>query len=113
MLFEKKYNWKKIASSPDLIPGLQQGIGEIIFEGRPICMVRWNGQLYAFSGTCPHAGAPLSKGEMDPRGIILCPRHGYSFSIRHGLNTSGEGFRLSCWPVEEREDGIFIGMKMP
>jgi nitrite reductase/ring-hydroxylating ferredoxin subunit len=111
MLFEKKYNWKRIAVSLEEIPGIGQGIGEINFEGKSICVVRWKEQLYAFSGTCPHAGAPLSKGEMDSRGIILCPRHGYSFNIRNGLNTSGEGFRLSCWPVEEREDGIYLGLK--
>jgi 3-phenylpropionate/trans-cinnamate dioxygenase ferredoxin subunit len=111
MLFEKKYNWKRIAGSTEEIPGLQQGIGELTFEGKSICVVKWNQQLYAFSGTCPHAGAPLSKGELDPRGIILCPRHGYSFNIRNGLNTSGEGFRLSCWLVEEREDGIYLGMR--
>jgi 3-phenylpropionate/trans-cinnamate dioxygenase ferredoxin subunit len=112
MLFEKKYNWVKIADSAKDIPGLEQGIGEIVFDGRNICLVNWNQQLHAFSGNCPHAGAPLAKGELDHRGILLCPRHGYSFNIRNGLNTSGEGFKLSCWPVEERSDGIFIGMRI-
>ncbi len=109
MLFEKKYNWKKVAGSIHDIPGIEGGIGEVYFEGRPICISMVKGKWQAFSGTCPHAGAPLSKGELDPRGIILCPRHGYAFNLSNGYNTSGEGFRLSCWPVEEREDGIYIG----
>ncbi|MFI5156398.1 MAG: Rieske (2Fe-2S) protein [Chitinophagales bacterium] len=112
MLFEKKYNWKKIANSVQEIPGIESGIGKLVFEGKSVCILSWNSQWHAFSGTCPHAGAPLSKGELDPRGIITCPRHGYSFNIRNGLNTSGEGFRLSCWPVEEREDGIYVGFKV-
>ncbi len=111
MFFERKYRWMKLDIATDECRQPEGGIMEVMIEGRPVCLVSWNEKWYAFSGTCPHAGAPLAKGELDPRGIVICPRHGYSFNFRNGHNTSGEGYRLSCWPVEKREDGLYIGFR--
>ena len=109
MFFEKKYNWKKVAGSIHDIPGIEGGIGEVFFEGRPICFSMVKGKWHAFSGTCPHAGAPLHDGDLDAKGQIICPVHGLVFNIQNGLNTSGEGYHLTCWPLEVREDGIYVG----
>jgi nitrite reductase/ring-hydroxylating ferredoxin subunit len=111
MFFKKKLNWKKVAASFSEIPGSAVGLGYFDFEGRAICIASYNGRWHAFSGTCPHAGAPLHEGDLDARGQIICPVHGLVFNIQNGLNTSGEGYQLLCWPVEEREDGIYLGFK--
>ena len=93
------------------IPGFEKGIGVLKVDGRNICIVPLNGALHAFSENCPHAGVPLSEGDIDAKGIIRCPQHGACFNIQNGLNTTGEGYHLACWPVEEREDGIYVGFK--
>ena len=70
----KKYDWKKIADSTGSIPGLENGIGEIQLDGRDICIAGWAGRWHAFAGICPHAGTPLSEGELDAKGNIICPK---------------------------------------
>ena len=110
-MFFKKLNWKRVAGSIAEIDGTPTGLGHFEFEGKSICIASRGGRWHAFSGVCPHAGAPLSEGELDARGQIICPMHGMVFNIQTGLNTSGEGYHLRCWPVEEREDGIYLGFK--
>jgi nitrite reductase/ring-hydroxylating ferredoxin subunit len=111
MLFQKKYEWKKVADAIEDIPGLSGGIGHLEVEGRSICIAPYNNQLHAFANHCPHAGIPLSEGWLDARGNIHCSQHGYCFNIQNGLNTSGEGYHLPCWPVEKRADGIYVGFR--
>jgi 3-phenylpropionate/trans-cinnamate dioxygenase ferredoxin subunit len=64
----------------------------------------------AVSATCPHAGAPLAEGCLNARGEIVCPLHHYRFRIENGYNSSGEGYRLKTYLVEEREDGVYLGL---
>lgn len=74
---------------------------------KPLCIINNNEGLFACSATCPHAGANLSKGFLDVKCNIVCPHHGYRFSIKNGYNTSGEGYHLKTYKIEEREDGVY------
>jgi 3-phenylpropionate/trans-cinnamate dioxygenase ferredoxin subunit len=49
-----------------------------------ICLVRFNGQVYAVSNTCTHADFPLSDGEMVEDYILECGLHGAQFDVRDG-----------------------------
>ena len=42
---------------------------------------------------------------------IVCPVHRYSFSLRSGKATSGGGEYLKTYPIESKENGIFIGIE--
>lgn len=66
--------------------------------------------IYAFSATCPHTSAPLCEGWLDARGNIVCPLHKYRFDPANGRNVSGEGYKLRTYPVEIKEDLIYIGL---
>jgi nitrite reductase/ring-hydroxylating ferredoxin subunit len=44
-------------------------------------------------------------------GNIVCPLHRYKFSLVNGRNVSGEGYYLKTYPVEQREDGLYIGFE--
>ena len=68
-------------------------------------------ELYACAAKCPHAGGTLAEGYTDVLGNIVCPVHRYKFSLQNGRNSSGEGYYLKTWPVEKREDGIYIGIE--
>lgn len=67
-------------------------------------------KVYAFAALCPHAGAPMCEGWLDPMGRIVCPLHKYRFDPANGRNTSGEGYTLFTYPVEVRGDEIYIGL---
>jgi 3-phenylpropionate/trans-cinnamate dioxygenase ferredoxin subunit len=51
----------------------------------------------------------MADGYLDALGNIVCPLHRYKFSVSNGRNTSGEGYFLKTFPVQLREDGVFIG----
>ena len=83
---------------------------EVDAEGKVVCMGKHNGELFAFAQKCPHAGAAFKDGIIDASGNVLCPRHRYKFCLKNGRNVSGEGYYLKHWPVEVREEGVFIGL---
>ena len=103
----KQYNWHRVNSLP-------LATGEIIVldvQGKKICCTRHAGSLYAFAYKCPHASGIMADGYMDDDGNVVCPLHRYRFNVKNGYNTSGEGFYLKTYPVEQREDGVYIGFE--
>ena len=96
-------SWHKLPSLPD-------GLSEITIAGKKICIISDGKNIHACTALCPHAGGTLAKGYVDALGNIVCPVHHYRFSLSNGRNTSGEGYHLKTYKVEEREDGIYIGL---
>lgn len=90
------------------IPFNREGLATIRINDRNYCIANHKGKLHACNATCPHAGGKLSDGYIDALGNIVCPVHHYRFSLEHGRNTSGEGYQLKIFKVEEREDGVYI-----
>jgi len=50
----------------------------------------------------------MADGFVDGMGQVVCPLHRYRFNIKNGRNTSGEGYYLKTYPLEQRADGIYI-----
>ena len=102
--------WIKIAESIEQIPFGTNNIAEVEADGKRICIGRYNEEVFSFAHKCPHASGFFSEGYIDPLGNITCPVHRYKFSMKNGRNVSGEGYYLKTWPVEIREDGIYVGL---
>lgn len=83
---------------------------DFLVGDKQICLLKKSGIVHAFVATCPHAGARLCDGWLDAQGRIVCPLHKYRFDPANGRNTSGEGYKLKTYPVEIREDYIYIGL---
>lgn len=49
-----------------------------------IVVVRLGEEVFAIEDSCNHAGASLAKGPVTPDECIVCPLHGYAFSLRTG-----------------------------
>lgn len=79
-------------------------------EGKKICLVKHENNLYAVQNTCPHAGGILSGGWCK-NGRIICPIHRYEYSLQTGRGEAGQGDYIDIYPIEERADGFFIGLK--
>ena len=107
----KKYTWHKVAESIEAIQFSAEGIASIELEGKKLCIILFKDQLYACAAKCPHAGGVIADGYVDALSNIVCPVHRYKFSLQNGRNSSGEGYFLKTWPVEKREDGIFVGLE--
>lgn len=104
----KIYNWHKVDGTTT--GSLEENkLTEKLVGEKRIGLLKRNGTVYAFTAVCPHAGAPLCDGWLDPMGRIVCPDHKYRFDPANGRNTTGEGYKLFTYPVEIREDEIFVG----
>lgn len=105
---EDKYDWYRMADATEQVVAERElRLWEV--NHKKLCFTRLDGKLYAFYHKCPHAGGQLAEGYLDAQGNIVCPIHRYKYSVRNGRNTSGEGYYLSTYPVEVREDGVYVG----
>ena len=100
----------KLAEHPNELPFTLNNIAVVEVAGKKLCIGRHRDQFFGFAFKCPHAGGNLSEGHIDALGNVVCPLHRYKFSMANGRNTSGEGYFLKHWPVEWREDGVYIDM---
>ena len=73
-------DFMSVAKAAELGPG-QMLLVEIGDE--EIVVANANGQYYAFSAECPHAGGPLDEGEVEGT-VVVCPWHGAEFDINTG-----------------------------
>ena len=85
-------------------------IKQIKLEGKKLCLVRNQGKLYVVENSCPHAGGVLSGGWCK-NGHIVCPIHRWEYSLENGRGASGQGDYINIYPVENREDGVYVGFK--
>lgn len=109
---EKKYKWHKIADNLAEINFASNGMAELEVLGKTICIaLQKDDSLKACTHKCPHAGGMLAEGYLDAVGNIVCPLHRYKFDLENGRNTSGEGYFLKVFPIEMRQEGIFIGFE--
>lgn len=69
-----------VAKTADLGPG-QMVLVEI--DEEEVVVANSNGQYYAFSAECPHAGASLDEGEVEGK-VVVCPWHGAEFDMATG-----------------------------
>lgn len=113
MLFEKKTNWYKLFDS---LAAAQQFLKEgavttMQIGKKKICLARTSDGFYAVNDRCPHNGASLGNGYCTNEGSVVCPLHRYHFDLKTGRAKSGLGDVVDTYPIEVRNDGVFIGFK--
>lgn len=83
--------------------GLQVEIGDC-----KIVLLRANGELRAFQGLCPHAGAPLTEGALC-HGRLICPWHKAAYRAEDGgLCEPPSLDSLKRYPLELRGDEVWV-----
>lgn len=109
----KKYKWHKVAGAVADLEWTSGGIAEVNVEGKPICLGRSDGAWYGFAANCPHAGAALLDGYIDGACRVVCAVHSLRFNLKNGHDSNGEGYKLKTYPVEVRDDGVYVGLDEP
>ena len=99
-------NWYKI---PGVQPADEHFIKRIKAGGKSICLVNYEGKLYALSAICPHAGGDLSDGWCE-HSKIVCPIHRFSYDLATGKGTEGQNDYIESYPIEIKDDGLYIGI---
>jgi len=76
---------------------------------RRLCLTRYEGRYGALDGRCPHQGGPLAEGSIE-NGWLRCPWHGWDYHPTSGRPPEGFDDGVDTFPVEEREDGVYVGL---
>jgi len=111
MTDSKELVWHKVLG-PE---GLDDGRVMTVVAGvEQIALTRFDGQYGALTNHCPHQGGPLGEGSIE-RGAedqcwLRCPWHGWDFHPLTGESPGGHGDHIDTFPVEERADGIYVGL---
>jgi 3-phenylpropionate/trans-cinnamate dioxygenase ferredoxin subunit len=103
------YTWHKVEGI-SFSTMQEEHLQDFEVSDKEIGLLKRDGKVYAFAATCPHASVRLCMGWLDAQGRIVCPEHKYRFDPVNGRNTSGEGYKLKTYPVEIKENYIYIGL---
>ena len=85
-------------------------VHRIEVSGKKLCAVKTGDNLFVIQNKCPHAGADLSSGKC-VNGKIICPYHRHEFDLVTGRGKPGQGNYVNTYPIEKRDDGIYVGLK--
>ena len=72
-----------------------------------LALTHFEGRYGALSNRCPHQGGPLGEGTIE-KGMLRCPWHGYDYCPLTGESPFGDS--VATFPVEQRDDGIYVGV---
>jgi len=117
---------RQLAARSDEIP--QNGRLVVDIGDVTIGIFRVDGRLFAYENRCPHMGGPVCQGLVipavrelvDERQVstgyafdesemrIVCPWHGYEFSIATGSHPAKASIRLKAVPVEEEGGDVYV-----
>jgi nitrite reductase/ring-hydroxylating ferredoxin subunit len=111
--FETKINWYKLFDSVEAGNRMVK-IGNVTtlqVGKKMICIAHTTEGFFAVNDKCPHNGASLGNGSCTSEGSIVCPVHRYHFDLKTGRAKSGLGDCVETYPIDVRENGVFIGFK--
>lgn len=105
-----KLHWVLVFNQETVEKELQNHLTRKYIKGKQICFGKSSKGYFAVQNNCPHAGAELNFGTLVSDRLI-CPFHRYSFDTENGRSLPGQGEALKVYPLELREDGLYIGIK--
>jgi thiamine pyrophosphate-dependent acetolactate synthase large subunit-like protein/nitrite reductase/ring-hydroxylating ferredoxin subunit len=105
MADDRKLVWRKALEVEELLDGR---VKPVTCEHLTVCMTRFEGEYAALDNRCPHQGGPLGEGSIE-NGWLRCPWHGWDYHPTTGKSPGGFGDGLDTFPVEVRDDGVYVG----
>lgn len=96
----------KVATLSQLPPGVGLAV-EV--EGRRLALFRVDDRIHAIDDHCPHAGGPLSAGQV-VKGVVMCPWHGWRFRLADGVwaDAPQSGLNVRCYPIVQKGEDVLI-----
>lgn len=80
-------------------------------DGKDICVVKTEDNIFGISNSCPHAGAQLHHGHCNKLGVISCPLHGYKFYMQNGRSADGNNYKLTTYEFKIEDEKMYIRKK--
>ncbi len=96
--------WKKIALKGNVNPGSGRSFS---INGKKIAIFNQDG-YHAIDNVCVHQDGSIATGKLDGD-IVECPLHFWHYNIKTGdLVDYLKDVKLQTYPVEVRDDGIYV-----
>lgn len=90
---------------------IQEHVPQLLIVGdKRICLALHEGKFFAVQDKCTHNGESLSKGQINYRGEIICPFHGFRFELNGGMACDSQSPDLTTYPIKSDDNGFFIGV---
>jgi len=88
-----------------------QGLA-VPYEGRMVAVFRQGDLWYAIDDLCPHMGASLAEGHLDPENQqVTCPWHAWRFCVKDGTWEDNPRIKVECFEVKVEGDEVFVREK--
>ena len=98
--------WHRVAGPGDIADGR---VTRVVAGHLSLALTRVGDRYGALDNRCPHQGGPLGEGSIEG-GWLRCPWHGYDYDPLSGAPPAGFSDRPACYPVEVREDGVYVSV---
>jgi 3-phenylpropionate/trans-cinnamate dioxygenase ferredoxin component len=81
--------------------------------GKPVCLARSGGEVFAIGDTCSHADVSLAEGDVED-GAVECWLHGSKFDLRTGAPTGLPATRpVPVYPVTVDGERVLVDIDAP
>ena len=88
-----------------------EGAIRVQLDGKPICIARSQGEVFAVSDICSHADVSLSEGDVED-GTVECWLHGSRFDLRTGAPTGLPATKpVATYPVTVEGDDVLVKLE--
>ena len=89
----------------------EDGAIRVDLGGKPVCVARSGGEVFAILDVCSHADVALSEGDVED-GKIECWLHGSLFDLRTGEPSGLPATRpVPTFPVTVEGDDVLVQME--
>ena len=89
----------------------EEGAIRVELDGKPICIARSGGEVFAISDLCSHADVSLSEGDVE-NGQIECWLHGSQFDLRTGAPTGLPAIKpVATYAVTVEGDDVLVKLE--
>jgi nitrite reductase/ring-hydroxylating ferredoxin subunit len=96
--------YRRVAAAADLSEGAPVRVS---VDGRPVALVRHEGEVFAVDDRCPHMGFPLSEGSVEA-GVLTCHWHHARFELSCGDTFDPWADDVLAYPVVERAGAVYV-----
>lgn len=101
-------DWVQVATVDELDVGQMKSV---LVGIKRIALYHVEDGFYATSEVCTHSGQSLVEGSLNGE-VVTCPAHGGKFNVKTGRAKAFPCIiPLKKYPVEVRNDALWIGMK--
>ncbi|OOQ61789.1 Rieske (2Fe-2S) protein [Mucilaginibacter pedocola] len=93
-----------------IVPNCEPFIKKVKVDGKSICLVGYEGEVFALGSVCPHAREDLSRGWCAD-GKLVCPVHRFSYDLHTGRGSPGQNDYVDSYPVKIKGEVVYVGVE--